>query len=44
MTTDDMTADVDPVTGIAVDSLDVSMIEGTAEVEAVEIETGGEIR
>jgi hypothetical protein len=26
------------------DSLDVSMIEGTAEVGAVEIETGGDIR
>jgi hypothetical protein len=42
MTTDDMTAEMDPV--IDVDSLDVSMIEGTAEVEAVEIETGGNIR
>jgi hypothetical protein len=42
MTIDDMIAEVDPV--IEVDSLDVSMIEGTAEVEAVEIETGGNIR
>ena len=42
MTIDDMIAG--PVTGVEVDSLDASMTEGTAEVEAVEIETGGDIR
>jgi hypothetical protein len=44
MTIDEMTAEVDPVIGIEADSLDVSMIEGTAEVGAVEIETGDDIR
>jgi len=44
MTIEDMTADATLGTGKEVDSLGVSMIEETAEVEAVGIETGGDIR
>lgn len=44
MTIDDMTTDAILVTGKEVDSLGVSMIEETAEVEAVGIKTGGDIR
>jgi hypothetical protein len=44
MTTVDMTADETPVIEVGVDPLDVSMIDGVAEVEAIEIETGGDIR
>jgi hypothetical protein len=44
MTIDDMIGGASPVAGMEVDSLDVSMTEGTVEVEAVEIETGGDIR
>jgi hypothetical protein len=44
MTIDDMTVDVDPAAEMAVGSLGVSMIGGTAEVEVVEIETGGDNR
>jgi hypothetical protein len=42
MMTDEMTADVDLV--MEADLLGVLMIEGAVEVEAIETETGGDIR